>query len=156
MTMSSIYVVYQNNGEDFYREDHLSVFLEDESVKDVFEKFHENAELITWFTDQNLARECVAMGIDCFKRAECLQKHWMEITAERFEYMLGVLPPRQWKQGGFFISELWSGDLGFFYQEKYINGVPRYFERIWSIKTPRPVILESLKNFVEKEAEIEH
>ena len=71
---------------------------------------------------------------------------WVEITEEQYEYALNVLPPEQWFNGGFFISERLVGDVSAFYQQYKT----RYFKSNQRINTPREIIMASLKAFEEE------
>jgi len=73
---------------------------------------------------------------------------WQEITEKRFYEMLEVLPPLKWRDGGFFLSELWCGDIGYFFQE--LNG--KFYETMWSVKDARKNILASLKSHIAGQA----
>ena len=69
---------------------------------------------------------------------------WKEITAERYDEMLNCLPPMRWTNGGFFLSELYDGDIGSFFQE-WGN---RYYESMQNIKKSRKDIIDSLKESI--------
>jgi hypothetical protein len=73
---------------------------------------------------------------------------WKEITEDKFYEMLEVLPPLKWRDGGFFLSELWCGDIGYFYQE--LDG--KFYETMWSVNAKRKTILESLKSHIAGQA----
>jgi hypothetical protein len=66
---------------------------------------------------------------------------WKEISAERYDDMLNCLPPLEWTNGGFFISELYDGNIGYFFQEWY----GRYYESMQNILKPRDNILSELR-----------
>jgi len=69
---------------------------------------------------------------------------WKETTEQRYNDMLDVLPPLDWRNGGFYVSEAYTLDIYPFHQ-KY-NG--RFFETYFRIDTPRDEILKSLAEFV--------
>ncbi len=73
---------------------------------------------------------------------------WKEITEEQYEYALNVLPPLMWYNGGFFISEADTGTVHAFYQR--LNG--KYYSCEYSIYKPRDEIMNSLLEFIKKEA----
>jgi hypothetical protein len=74
---------------------------------------------------------------------------WEEITEERFYEMLEVLPPLEWKSGGFFLSELWAGDVGYFFQEW--NG--KFYESKQRTSYKRADIQQSLMSFISVQSE---
>ena len=65
---------------------------------------------------------------------------WKEITAKYFDDMLNCLPPMKWTRGGFFLSELYDGDIGYFYQEWH----GRYYTSMQNIRSNRDIILNEL------------
>jgi hypothetical protein len=71
---------------------------------------------------------------------------WKEITAERYDEMLNVLPPMQWTNGGFFLSELYDGNIGYFFQEW--RG--RFYESMQSVKNKRENIINELLVYIEE------
>ena len=66
---------------------------------------------------------------------------WKEISAELFDEMLNVLPPMMWTRGGFFLSELYDGDIGNFYQEWH----GKFYTSMQNIKNKRDNILNGLQ-----------
>jgi hypothetical protein len=70
--------------------------------------------------------------------------HWKEISEERYDNMLNCLPPLHWKNGGFFISELYIGDISSFFQEW--RG--KYYESMQNIKNKRDIILKELHDCI--------
>jgi hypothetical protein len=66
---------------------------------------------------------------------------WIEITAERYDEMLNVLPPMRWTNGGFFLSELYDGNIGYFFQQW--GG--RYYESMQNVKNERINIINELQ-----------
>ena len=74
--------------------------------------------------------------------------NWKEITEEKFTEMLEILPPINWKRGGFFISEGYTLDIYAFYQIH----LSRYYEAYFRITTPRDEILKSLYDFIDTKA----
>jgi len=71
--------------------------------------------------------------------------HWAEESAENYEDMLCVLPPVAYYNGGFFMSERWTGNISAFHQE--LNG--HYYTSLQRMSTPRPAILADLAAFVQ-------
>jgi len=69
---------------------------------------------------------------------------WKEITEQYFDEKLNILPPLEWKDGGFFISEAYTLDIHPFYQE-YLG---KYYGAYFRIDTPRNEIMQSLAEFV--------
>lgn len=69
---------------------------------------------------------------------------WKEITEEEYDDALNVLPPALWKNGGFFMSERYTGTISSFYQE--ING--KYYTSLQDMKTPRQKIIADLEKFI--------
>lgn len=76
------------------------------------------------------------------ERSICDQ--WKEITEEEYENALNILPPLKWCDGGFFMSEFYTGMITSFYQA--FNG--KYYTSLQSIDTPRSEIIKSLAQFV--------
>jgi hypothetical protein len=74
---------------------------------------------------------------------------WEEITGERYDEMLSVLPPVDWRDDGFFLGELYMADVGFFFQER--DG--KYYESKQRTSCPRDKILAGLKQYLEKSGE---
>ena len=66
---------------------------------------------------------------------------WKEISAARFDEMLNVLPPMKWTNGGFFLSELYDGDIGYFFQEW--RG--KFYESMQNVRNKRENIGEPHK-----------
>jgi len=73
---------------------------------------------------------------------------WKEITEERFEEMLCVLPPLKWHSGGFFCGELYMGDIGYFFQE--LDG--KFYESKQRMSYRRDAIIDGLKKHIAKAA----
>lgn len=82
------------------------------------------------------------------KKEDALTGDWKEETEERYEDSLDVLPPLRWMNGGFFVSEAFTGNIYSFHQR--YDG--KYYTSLQRISTPRKEIMESLKVFVEKAA----
>jgi len=74
--------------------------------------------------------------------------NWKEITEEKFTEMLEILPPVEWKRGGFFLSEGYTLDIHPFYQKE--RG--RYYEAYFRITATRDEILKSLYEFIKSRA----
>ena len=66
---------------------------------------------------------------------------WKEISVKRYDDMLNCLPPLKWTNGGFFLSELYNGDIGYFYQEWF----GKYYESMQNVRKPRKDITDSLQ-----------
>jgi hypothetical protein len=77
--------------------------------------------------------------------------NWKEITAERYDEMLNVLPPMKWTNGGFFLSELHDGNIGYFFQEWW----GKYYESMQNVKNERKNILDELQTCI-KEGTFKH
>lgn len=73
---------------------------------------------------------------------------WQEISRDDYEDALNVLPPLKWYNGGFFLSEAYSGLLHGFYQQ--YNG--NYYTSLQSIAASRESILQSLRDYLERTA----
>ena len=73
---------------------------------------------------------------------------WKEISEERYEEMLDILPPVAWYNGGFFMSERFTGNISAFLQKW--GG--KYYESLQRMSTPRNEIIASLRTFIGKEA----
>ena len=69
---------------------------------------------------------------------------WKEITEENFEDALNVLPPMRWENGGFFMSERYTGDVTAFYQQ--IGN--KYYTSYQRLSYKRDDILENLREFI--------
>jgi len=71
---------------------------------------------------------------------------WKEITHKQYDDALNCLPPLKWTKGGFFLSELFNGDIGYFFQSWH----GKFYESMQSINDQRNDILhelqESIKN----------
>ena len=80
--------------------------------------------------------------IDAFCEEFC--GRWKEITEQRYDEMLNVLPPLKRERGGFFISEAYTLNIHPFYQ-KYQS---RYYEAMFQLNTPREKILSSIEEYV--------
>lgn len=65
---------------------------------------------------------------------------WEEITEDRYNEMLEVLPPVKWENGGFYISEAYTGQIHSFYQK---HG-EKYYTALVSITASRKAVIESL------------
>lgn len=74
---------------------------------------------------------------------------WQEITEEEFEDMLNVLPPLRWYNGGFYMSERYTGSISGFYQK--LNG--KFYTSLQDIYSPREEVLDSLKSWIASHAE---
>ena len=70
--------------------------------------------------------------------------HWSEITKEEYYDALDVLPPVDYKDGGFYISETTTGSVHSFYQK--IND--KFYTCYQQIGTPRSEITDSLKKYI--------
>lgn len=79
-----------------------------------------------------------------YERSLC--NDWSEVTEEKYEDALNVLPPKKWTNGGFFMGECFMGSLYSFYQKW--NG--KYYTSLQSIFTPRTDILTSLQNYIKE------
>lgn len=75
-----------------------------------------------------------------------ISDEWEEITADRYDEMLNVLPPVKWTNGGFYICEAYSGELHSFYQQ----WDKKYYTSIQPIRAKRCDIIKSLKGFIYK------
>lgn len=71
---------------------------------------------------------------------------WIEIDAEKYDYALNVLPPVKYTNGGFYVSEPFTGTIHGFYQEW--NG--KFYTSLQDLFTPRTEILENLNAFIAK------
>lgn len=125
-----------------------------------------NGSAVTYLPDGNTcphtgktAAEFIAEGYDVLDNNEfsalmvnyenSLCGHWKEESADDYEEALCVLPPVAWYDGGFFMSERWTGNISAFHQE--MNG--RYYTCLQRMSTPRAAILADLSEFVKREAE---
>jgi len=71
---------------------------------------------------------------------------WQEITEEDYNEMLNVLPPLKWTNGGFFMSEFYTGPITAFYQK--LDG--RYYTSLQNVRRPRKDIMEDLRGAIAK------
>lgn len=71
---------------------------------------------------------------------------WIEIDAEKYDYALNVLPPVKYTNGGFYVSEPFTGTIHGFYQEWQ----GKYYTSLQDLFTPRMEILENLSSFIAK------
>lgn len=69
---------------------------------------------------------------------------WKEISLEEFDDMLDILPPVAWYNGGFFMSERYTGNISSFYQK--ING--KCYTSLQRMNTPRNKIIAELLEFI--------
>lgn len=74
--------------------------------------------------------------------------HWTEESAEDYNEALNVLPPVAWYDGGFFMSERWTGNISAFHQEMHGH----YYTCLQRMSTPRAAILGDLSEFIKREA----
>lgn len=72
--------------------------------------------------------------------------HWIEVTGQEYDNQLNVLPPLKWYNGGFFMSEFYTGTLTSFYQEW--RG--KFYTSLQRIGTNRAEIISSLQDFIKK------
>lgn len=72
---------------------------------------------------------------------------WKEISEERYEEMLDILPPVAWHNGGFFMSERFTGNISAFLQKWH----GKYYESLQRMTTPRKDIIASLCAYIERE-----
>ena len=70
--------------------------------------------------------------------------HWEEISYEKYNEMLDVLPPLKWHDRGFFLSEFYSCSITDFYQA--IDG--KYYHSMQNVHRPRTEILDELKSAI--------
>lgn len=75
---------------------------------------------------------------------------WKEIDEDTYEEMLNILPPLQWCNGGFYISERYTGNISNFYQK--LDG--KYYTSLQRIGTPREKLLGELRGFIRASATI--
>jgi len=78
------------------------------------------------------------------KHENILIGKWEEVKEETFEDMLNCLPPLKWSNGGFFMSEFWTGNITSFYQR--ID--ERYYTSLQRIYTPRTEIVANLREYI--------
>ena len=103
----------------------------DETVDDLINQGHEIFDSKSFGT---LWQECW----DVYENEICGQ--WKEISSEQYNDMLNCLPPMKWTNGGFFLSELYSGNIGYFFQEWF----GKYYESMQNITKPRQDITNRL------------
>lgn len=65
---------------------------------------------------------------------------WKEVSEDQFEDALNVLPPMRWRNGGFYMSERYTGDVSSFYQE--ING--KYYTSLQRLSYDRDEVIINL------------
>ena len=70
--------------------------------------------------------------------------NWEEITEDQFEDALNVLPPMRWRNGGFYMSERYTGDVSDFYQEK--DG--KYYTSLQRLSYDRGEIMDNLREYI--------
>ena len=75
---------------------------------------------------------------------ESLCGDWQEITEEQYEDALNCLPPMKWFNGGFFMSEAYTGSIYSFYQEW--NG--KYYTCLENVYKKRDEIIKSLTDWI--------
>ena len=69
---------------------------------------------------------------------------WFEITEEFYNQQLDVLPPMKYYDGGFYVSEAYSGNIHGFYQE--LNG--KFYTSLQRLSTKRENIIAELKQAI--------
>lgn len=69
---------------------------------------------------------------------------WKEVSEEEYNDQLNILPPLDWRNGGFFMSEIYIGDVSSFYQ----RWNDKYYTSFQRVDTPREKIIESLQTFI--------
>ncbi len=72
--------------------------------------------------------------------------NWQEITEDEYNEMLNILPPVDWKNGGFFIGERYMDDVTAFYQQWR----DKYYTSYQRLSYPRQQIIDSLMNYIGK------
>lgn len=75
------------------------------------------------------------------KHLDSLCGEWREITEEKYNEAMNVLPPLRYENGGFFMREMWTADVTDFYQQ--IGR--RYFTSMQRLKYDRLIILKELR-----------
>ena len=75
---------------------------------------------------------------------------WKEISEERYNEKLNILPPTNWYAGGFYISEAYVLNVHPYYQT-YCDG---YYEALFRLNTPRDQIMWSLSEFINAQKKI--
>ena len=70
---------------------------------------------------------------------------WIEISEQTYNDALNVLPPLDWRKGGFFISELYTGNISHFYQEYF----GKFYTSMQNIMRNRSEIIGELKTSIE-------
>lgn len=101
--------------------------------------------------------EYIAMGYSVLTDAELdalnkqfkenLSNDWTEVSEEKYEEALNILPPAKWYNGGFFVSEPYYDSLYPFYQS--FHG--KYYHSIQDIRKPRMEIMNSLVEYLNNE-----
>lgn len=99
--------------------------------------------------------ECVRDGFTIMAWDEYMLMHdaylnslcgsWKELSADDYDEALNVLPPVQWYNGGFFMSECYMDDVTTFYQK----WGDRYYSSLQHLSTERADIIKSLQNYLE-------
>ena len=69
---------------------------------------------------------------------------WKEITEQSFNDALNILPPFDWRSGGFFMGELYTGNIGYFYQE-YCG---KFYVSMQNTKRDRREITQELESAI--------
>lgn len=73
--------------------------------------------------------------------------HWIEVTEREYDNQLNVLPPLKWHDGGFFMSEFYTGTLTSFYQK----WKGKFYTSLQRIGTNRAEIINSLQAFIKEQ-----
>lgn len=70
--------------------------------------------------------------------------NWKEISEDQFENALDVLPPLRWRNGGFYISEMYTSDVTNFYQQLG----DKFYTSYQRLSYNRDDILSNLRQFI--------
>ena len=65
---------------------------------------------------------------------------WIEVSEQTYNDALNVLPPLDWRNGGFFISELYTGNISNFYQKHF----GKFYTSLQNINRNRNEIIDEL------------
>ena len=92
------------------------------------------------YLDEARESEYVLMTYLEYHRAK-LCGGWESISEQEYDKMLNILPPLDWENGGFFMSEFYVADISHFYQKWQ----GEYYRSFQPYSRPREEILNELQ-----------
>ena len=78
------------------------------------------------------------------KYENALTGEWSKITENKYDDMMCCLPPMEYINGGFYMCEMYTGNISSFYQQLGDN----YYTSLQRLSTPRAEILDNLNKYI--------